>query len=407
MANMNHSLLILLLIILFSSILSFGASHNIFTTYWPQSDGTPSFNVMRYGAKSDGRTDSTGAFVSAWNLACGSNRPAIVYVPPGRFLLKKVVFQGPCKNSAIFFRLDGTLVAPSDYKVLGYGGDWLVFWRVTGVTISGGTLEGQGAGLWACKASGGNCPSGAASLRFTNSDNIAINGLTSLNSQMFHIIIYGCHDVKIRGVTVSAPEDSPNTDGINVQMSTSVTILNSRIGTGDDCISIGPGTSYLYIENIRCGPGHGISIGSLGKEYKEPGVHNVVVKRVYFYGTQNGVRIKTWGRPSTGFVKNVVYQHVEMNNVQNPILVDQNYCPSNKNCPGQQSGVQVSDIRYHDISGTSATQVAVKFDCSKKYPCRRIHLENVALTYNNGQANAICHNAHGSALGFVQPSSCL
>ncbi|XP_065864278.1 polygalacturonase-like [Euphorbia lathyris] len=396
-----------LLIILVSSILSFAASDDVLSTFWPQSDGTPSFNVKRYGAKSDGRTDSTRAFVSAWSMACGSNRPVTIYVPPGRFLLKKVVFQGPCNNNAIFFRIDGTLVAPSDYKVLGYGGDWIVFWRVSGVTISCGTLEGQGADLWACKASGNNCPSGAASLHFTNSDNIAIYGLTSLNSQMFHIIIYGCQNVKVQGVTVSAPEDSPNTDGINVQMSNNITISNSRIGTGDDCISIGPGTSNLYIKNIRCGPGHGISIGSLGKEYKELGVQNVVVKRVHFTGTQNGVRIKTWGRPSTGFVKNVLYQNVVMNNVQNPIVVDQNYCPSNNNCPGQQSGIQVSDIRYNNIRGTSATQVAVKFDCSKKYPCRRIQLENVGLTYNSRPANAICHNADGSFLGFVEPSSCL
>jgi polygalacturonase len=62
----------------------------------------------------------------------------------------------------------------------------------------------------------------------------------------------------VQGVRVSAAGDSPNTDGIHVQSSTGVTILNSRIGTGDDCVSIGPGTSNLWIENVACGPGHGI-----------------------------------------------------------------------------------------------------------------------------------------------------
>ena len=95
-------------------------------------------------------------------------------------------------------------------------------------------------------------------LEFSNSNNIAVHALTSLNSQMFHIVINACHNVKMQGVRVTAAGNSPNTDGIHVQLSSSVTILNSKIGTGDDCISIGPGTTNLWIENVACGPGHGI-----------------------------------------------------------------------------------------------------------------------------------------------------
>lgn len=95
-------------------------------------------------------------------------------------------------------------------------------------------------------------------LEFTNSNNIFVSGLTSLNSQMFHIVVNACKNVKIQGVRVSAPGTSPNTDGIHVQESTGVTILKSRIATGDDCISIGPGSGNLWIEGIDCGPGHGI-----------------------------------------------------------------------------------------------------------------------------------------------------
>ena len=95
-------------------------------------------------------------------------------------------------------------------------------------------------------------------LGFTNSNNILISGLTSLNSQMFHIVINGCQNVKLQGVRVSASGDSPNTDGIHVQLSSGVTILDTKIKTGDDCVSIGPGASNLWIENVACGPGHGI-----------------------------------------------------------------------------------------------------------------------------------------------------
>lgn len=95
-------------------------------------------------------------------------------------------------------------------------------------------------------------------LGFTNSNNIAIIGLTSVNSQLFHLVFNGCNNVKLQGVKVMAAGNSPNTDGIHVQYSSGFTILNSKISTGDDCVSIGPGTTNLWIENVLCGPGHGI-----------------------------------------------------------------------------------------------------------------------------------------------------
>ncbi|XP_052173292.1 polygalacturonase-like [Diospyros lotus] len=365
-------------------------------------------NVLDLGANPDGHTDSTAAFSAAWAAACASALPASVYVPPGRYLLPKAMkFAGKCKNSAVTIRIDGTLLAPSDYNVIGSAGNWLLFDDVTGVSILGGVLDGQGAGLWACKASGkSTCPSGATTLGFTNSNNILISGLGSVNSQMFHIVINGCRGVQLQGVKVSASGNSPNTDGIHVQSSSDVAILNSNVATGDDCVSVGAGTANLWIENMACGPGHGISIGSLGKELQEPGVQNVTVKSVSFRGAENGVRIKTWGRPSNGFVKGVLFQHALMVNVQNPIIIDQKYCPDNKGCPDQVSGVKISDVTYDDIHGTSATEVAVRLECSKAQPCSGIVLQDVKLTYKNEEAEASCANAAGTASGFVQPSSC-
>ncbi|CAN1288978.1 unnamed protein product [Linum perenne] len=328
------------------------------------------YSITTYGAKPDGKTDSTKAILDAWNQACHSSSPSTIYVPTGRFSIKNLVFRGPCKSKSIMFLIDGTLIAPSDYYVIGTIGNWIMFHVVDGVTISGGTLDGQGTGLWSCKSkskSTKSCPQGATNLEFSNSKNIRINGLASVNSQLFHIVINSCQNVKVQGVRVSAAGNSPNTDGIHVQSSTGVTIMNSRIGTGDDCISIGPGTNNLWIENISCGPGHGISIGSLGKEFHEAGVQNVTVKTVTFTGTENGVRIKSWGA----------------------------------------SGVKVSDVTYQDIHGSSQTEVAVKFICSGSNPCTGLRLEDVKLTYKNKAADSSCKNADGVASGIVQPSSCL
>ncbi|XP_008788254.2 polygalacturonase-like [Phoenix dactylifera] len=382
----------LLLLLLLPSFIHFSSSVEAF------------HDVTAFGAKSDGRTDSTKAFISAWTAACRSPNPATIHVPRGSFLIGPVTFHGPCRSSRITIQIDGTLVAPSKFANLRKLGQWMLFDHVNGVSVYGGTVDGHGSSLWACKVAGRNCPAGATSLAFRNSKNILITGLTSINSELYHIVIDSCQAVTVKGVRITAPGDSPNTDGIHVQSSTDVTITGTGIKTGDDCISIGPGTMNLWIEKVTCGPGHGISIGSLGKGYDEKGVENVTVKTAAFTGTENGLRIKTWGRPSEGFVKGVVFEHATMQNVRNPIIIDQNYCPDEKRCPGQNSGVKISEVKYMDVQGSSASQVAINFDCSASNPCSGIGLQDVKLTYGNKPARSSCQHVHGTASGSVVPS---
>ncbi|KAK4254717.1 hypothetical protein QN277_010057 [Acacia crassicarpa] len=365
------------------------------------------FNVVSFGAHPFGEYDSTHAFLAAWSQACRSPHPASIYVPPGEFRLGHVRFRGQCRNNDISITIDGKLVPSNDFQSID-DEYWLLFEFVDGVSIHGGVLDGRGARLWDCKNFGGTCPQGATTLGFSKSKNIEIKGLTSVNSQFFHIVFNGCRKVRVKDVKVMAPENSPNTDGIHVQFSSDVTILHSEIRTGDDCVSIGPGTSDLRIEHVACGPGHGISIGSLAREMDEPGVERVTVKAVNMTGTQNGVRIKSWGRPSNGFVRRIVFQNILMLGVQNPIIIDQNYCPDNINCPRQASGVKIKDVKYKMIKGTSATQVAVKFDCSSKHPCNSLRVEDVNLTLHEeeAEAQALCKNAAGTSSSWVRPQSC-
>jgi hypothetical protein len=63
---------------------------------------------------------------------------------------------------------------------------------------------------------------------------------------------------------------------------------------GDDCISIQTGCSGINIHNVNCGPGHGISIGGLGKYNTKACVSNITVRDVNMFRTMTGVRIKTW-----------------------------------------------------------------------------------------------------------------
>lgn len=147
------------------------------------------YNVQSFGAKSDGKSDCTKAFLSAWASACASTGPATIYVPPGRFLIGSALFGGQlCKSSSITIQIDGTLVAPSNFDVIGRSGNWIKFERVTGVSIIGGTLDGQGTSLWACKNSGKNCPKGATVSNIIHFVSILDRFLQSSNRILYFFI---------------------------------------------------------------------------------------------------------------------------------------------------------------------------------------------------------------------------
>ncbi|KAH6756045.1 Pectin lyase-like superfamily protein [Perilla frutescens var. hirtella] len=289
-----------------------------------------SYNVIDFGARPDGKTDSTSAFTKAWTVACNSKKKTTVLVPPGRFLVNSITFNGPCKNE-IKLRILGTIVAPSYEYFLSHQA-WIEFFAVNRLSIVGGTIDAKGSSYWSCKRGGNNCPFGARSLSLQSCNDVFISGLKSLNSQGVHVNINGCNNVTMQRLRIIAPGDSPNTDGIHIGNSNFFKILNSTIATGDDCISIGPGSTYMRMEKINCGPGHGISIGSMGGTPKEDGVHHIVVTNSVFTRTDNGVRIKTWAKPFKSFAEHVVFKNLEMRNVSNPIIIDQEYCPQ-RDCP--------------------------------------------------------------------------
>ncbi|XP_031500808.1 polygalacturonase-like [Nymphaea colorata] len=393
MGNSSNLLIMRLIIILVALVQSLSAK---------------TLNVVAdYGAKADGVSDNSASFLKAWKDACSTAGEATVYVPSGQYLLRPTLFSGPCVCTNITVQVDGKLIPRTDSEGYGTSSYWLQFQGVKGMTFKGGYLDGKGSALWSCKAGKGMCPDGARTLVFQKVRDVLVTGTTSINSQLFHIVIDGSQNVRVDRVDIVAPNASPNTDGIHVEDSTGVTLTNSNIGTGDDCISIGQGTQNLWIEGIKCGPGHGISIGSLGKQAVEPGVQNVTVKNVIMTGTQNGLRIKSWARKSTGFVKSVLFDGATMNNVDYPIIIDQYYCPDRINCPGQNSGVKISQVIYSNVRGTSATQVAVLFKCSPSSWCQGIRMSNVQLSYRGQPSTASCQNAIGTASGLMVPQSCL
>ena len=95
-------------------------------------------------------------------------------------------------------------------------------------------------------------------LTFQSCNRLSVEDLQLKNSQQMHVTFLNCAGVRASQLTVSSPEESPNTDGIHVSGSTNVKISDSVIATGDDCISIVGGSSSVTVTSVVCGPGHGI-----------------------------------------------------------------------------------------------------------------------------------------------------
>ncbi|KAL2922457.1 Polygalacturonase [Bienertia sinuspersici] len=363
------------------------------------------YSVKDFGARPDGRSDSTQAFKKAWAWACGSVKPVTLDVPYGRFMVRPMYFSGPCRNR-IKLRMKGTIIGPSDYRVLARSSVWLMFYRVNRLTIDGGTLDARGQSFWACRRHFGYCYSGAQSISFVGCNNVVVRGLKSMNSQKSHMSLKSCNNIALTYLTLRAPSGSPNTDGINIQHSNRILIYGSVIKTGDDCIALGPGSRNTIIKRIACGPGHGISIGSMGNTLREDGVQNIIVSNVVFSKTTTGVRIKAWARRTNSFVRNITFRNIVMYNVYYPIIIDQKYCPHNQ-CPHQNSGVKISNVRYTNIRGTSRRKEAMQFICSPSTPCTGIQLQHIRLTFGNKPAVSTCSYARGTTRGVVYPRSCL
>ncbi|KAF1002724.1 hypothetical protein AG4045_019568 [Apium graveolens] len=381
-----------------------------------------SYNVMSYGAIGDGTIDDSQAFMKAWKAACqGKSFDSTLIIPQNKtFLLKPLQFSGPCKSPNIYLKLSGTIVAPNNkLEWTGYHiNAWLTFSYINGLVITGdGQIDGQGSAWWSQPCLQDLHTVCNYALVFHSCNGLRLSGLTHSNSPRVHIILTNCYDAVLSNLRITAPETSPNTDGINVSGSKNVTVKNSYIGTGDDCIAVSGGSSFVNITGISCGPGHGISIGALGKGGHDE-VEEIHVRNCTLQGTLTGVRVKSW-QGGSGYARKISFENIKLIDVNNPIIIDQFYCPSRVNCQNSErrilskyfrtSAVELSDIRYKSIVGTSGTDQVINLSCSRSHGCTNIRIERVYIrSMTPGKRiNANCINAHGTWSHTIPDVKCL
>ncbi|KAJ4825117.1 hypothetical protein Tsubulata_038850, partial [Turnera subulata] len=332
--------------------------------------------------------------------------PSKVLIPGGKYTLGAAELLGPCK-APIELQVEGKVMAPAQPK----GESWVTFQRIDGLTLSGkGSFNGQGHIAWASNNCHKNpaCKGFPINLRFNFVNNAMIKDVTSEESKTFHVNVLGCKNITFQNFKIVAPAESPNTDGIHIGRSEGVHIIDSNIATGDDCISIGDGAKQVHVQGVTCGPGHGISIGSLGKYDNEEPVAGIFVKHCTLKNTDNGVRIKSWPAMKGGSASDIHFEDIVMDNVLNPVIVDQEYCPWNQCSKNAPSKVKLSKISFKNIRGTSKTPEAVKIICSSGFPCQDLELSNINLKYtgNQGPAKSVCKNVKPKITGTLNPPGC-
>jgi polygalacturonase len=276
------------------------------------------FNVTRFGAVGDGKTDATEAIRRAI-AACVSAGGGRVVVPAGRFAtgpihLRSNVELHVSRDATLLFDRDPRRYLPAvltrfeGTELMNYS-PFIYAYDQQNIAITGeGTLDGQADRVhwWPWKGSADfgwtrGAPNYNASRqrllemaergdaverrRFGEGDylrppfiqpyrcrNVLIENVSIVNSPMWEINPVLCENVTVRGVKIAS--GGPNNDGCNPESCRDVLIERCVFNTGDDCIAIKSGRNAdgrrvkvpsqdIIIRDCEMRDGHGgVTIGS-------------------------------------------------------------------------------------------------------------------------------------------------
>ncbi|PKA51522.1 putative polygalacturonase [Apostasia shenzhenica] len=321
-----------------------------------------SVSITEFGAVGDGVTLNTKAFQNAifYLHSFADKGGAQLFVPAGKWLTGSFSL---ISHLTLSLDNDAIIIGSTDLD------DWPIIdplpsygrgrelpgnrhqslihgYNLTDVVITGGngTIDGQGSIWWDLFKNNTLNYTRPHLVELMYSIGVVISNLTFTNSPFWAIHPVYCSQVLIQNVTILAPLDSPNTDGIDPDSSTNVCIKDCYISTGDDLIVIKSGwdeygisfarpSSNISIKGIlgQTKFGAGIAIGS----EMSGGVSEVHAEGIHIFNSLYGIRIKTSpGRG--GYVRNIYISNVIMTDVKYAIRItgqfgehpDDNYDPN-------------------------------------------------------------------------------
>lgn len=229
---------------------------------------------------------------------------------------------------------------------------------------------------------------------------VTVQGLTFQNSPSWNIHPYFSQKLAFYGIHVTAPSDSPNTDGFDPESCSDVRLFGAHFKLGDDCVAIKSGKLYMgrkyqtpceLIEIAHClmEDGHGgVTIGS----EMAGGVKNVSVHHCLMRHTDRGLRIKTRrGRGKDGVVDHVSFHDLRMEGVKAPFTANALYfCDPDGHAPYVQSREpmpvdertpRIGTLRFCRVDAQDCGVCAGYFLGLPEQPIERVELDDVRFTF--------------------------
>ena len=357
------------------------------------------------GAYADGIHNDTKAIQAAINSAVSAGG-GIVHFSNGKYLCGPITL-----GSNITLQIDSSATILASQRELDYYypnadttkppsalQNFIYAYKAINITITGtGIIDGQGQPWWdsvnAAKAKGLSVLPLRPRLIYINKcQHILIDSISLRNAPMFHISCTYCYDLNVNNIKITAPSNSPNTDGIDPGSCHHVRISYCTVDNGDDNVAVGSSSpdpswpnassSDIIISNCTFLHGHGCSIGS----YTSGGVDSMLVDSCTFNGTTNGLRIKS-ARGRGGNIRNVTYKNITMTGVQYPIWIASYY----PDIPSPQDPAQTINSTtpyYHDLTienltSTNSPSIGYLVGLPEQF-LTKIHFHNVSFSAYTG-----------------------
>ena len=321
-------------------------------------------NIKDFGAKGDGTTVDNPAFERAFRQI-EQQGGGELHLPAGQYLLTPLSLVS--NLSLVLDRGAGIKASsPDSFKLVdplpsyGQGRDhpgkrYEAFLQGSGlenVAISGHggeVIDGGGRPWWEAHkkwksgGGGGETHTRPRLIEFMYSKNIILENITLKDSPFWTVHIYSCDRALVSGVTINAPEGSPNTDGVDPDSSSNVTIQNCYFDLGDDGVAIKSGwgcygrrynkpSARILVQNIfvnNYGKSSGVAVGS----EIAGGVSDVTIRNCTFGNTENMLRIK-FGESNDAYVKNVLCENIHGDEADAIVNVSGGYNGKNPSCSG-------------------------------------------------------------------------
>jgi polygalacturonase len=224
-------------------------------------------------------------------------------------------------------------------------------------------------------------------IQVTTGTNFILYKVTIKNGPKFHVGIDSTVGYKVWGITVLAPGDSPNTDGVDPSRAKNGVIAYTKISTGDDNIAVkggGPGVvDGLLVAHNHFGEGHGMSIGS----ETNGGVRNVSVCDLSLDGTDNGLRIKS-DSSRGGLVQGIYYTDVCIRNSRHPLVFDAYYSSATGTLIPDYRDISVNNVH---VLGTGGLNTFRGWDAAHPIgiTLNNVVFDSEPLSINSSNTNAV------------------